>query len=590
MSSLKDLASLIMIPSLYEDGELHTVKPLADENIIVHPDATDNNDGVDGSTPSTSSNFTFSRGSNLAATRVDVNGLIEKGRENLLLQSNQFDTTWTDSGANVSVTSGQSGYDNSTDAWLLDLDYTGGDAYLRQEKSISGVNTFSIYAKSGSADGIYIEFAAGNYPNIKVDLTDGSLISTNGTIDTNIESVGNGWYRVSFSVNQSLARVNIRIVNGSGTNTTGTIYIQDAQLEAGLVATDYIETGASTAQAGILEDMPRLDYSGSCPALLLEPQRTNALAYSEYLNGWNTIQAITIEANTDETLSPEGKYNAYKTIAIGGGTQRIYDVISVAAGSITMSMYVKAGTEDQIRLLTTALTFDITYDLTNETKIEEEGTGTIEAVGNGWYRISATGTSAGGTEVPQIRHLGTSGSSEYQYWYGVQIEEGSYPTSYIPTMGASVTRSQDIANLTDGVPNMIGANSFTFFYDCILTTPRNGSGTFAHLDLDGIIGIKGASNTTIRVHCIGSSNFSTSVPILDLSSGRHKFAITMNSNGVGHYFVDGVKQTGEITYSGNGFVGDDSKIDGGAYNQKSNQLVVFPTALTDSECIALTTL
>ena len=87
MSSLKDLASLIMIPSLYKDGELHTVKPLADENIIVHPDATDNNDGVDGTTPSTSSNFTFSRGSNLAATRVDVNGLIEKGRENLLLQS-----------------------------------------------------------------------------------------------------------------------------------------------------------------------------------------------------------------------------------------------------------------------------------------------------------------------------------------------------------------------------------------------------------------------------------------------------------------------------------------------------------------------
>ena len=70
MSSLKDLASLIMIPSLYKDGELHTVKPLADENVIIHPDATDNNDGDDGSTPTTSSNFTFSRGSNLAATRV----------------------------------------------------------------------------------------------------------------------------------------------------------------------------------------------------------------------------------------------------------------------------------------------------------------------------------------------------------------------------------------------------------------------------------------------------------------------------------------------------------------------------------------
>ena len=106
MSSLKDLASLIMIPSLYKDGRLDTIKPLG--NSIIHPDATGNTDGTDGSTPA-EGNFTFSRGSNLAATRVDVNGLIEKGRENLLLQSNQFDTTWTlDSG--MTLTSGQSGY------------------------------------------------------------------------------------------------------------------------------------------------------------------------------------------------------------------------------------------------------------------------------------------------------------------------------------------------------------------------------------------------------------------------------------------------------------------------------------------------
>ena len=60
-----------MIPSAYKDGKLYSIRP------------------TDGS-----GDFTFSRGSNLAATRVDVNGLIEKGRENLLLQSNQFDTTW----------------------------------------------------------------------------------------------------------------------------------------------------------------------------------------------------------------------------------------------------------------------------------------------------------------------------------------------------------------------------------------------------------------------------------------------------------------------------------------------------------------
>jgi len=67
MSKLFDDASLAMIPSAYKDGKLYSIRPT---------------DG-DG-------DFTFSRGSNLAATRVDVNGLIEKGRENLLTYSNDF--------------------------------------------------------------------------------------------------------------------------------------------------------------------------------------------------------------------------------------------------------------------------------------------------------------------------------------------------------------------------------------------------------------------------------------------------------------------------------------------------------------------
>ena len=132
MSSLKDLASLIMVPSLVKDGRLDTVKPLG--NSIIHPDATGNNDGTDGSTPA-EGNFTFSRGSNLAATRVDVNGLIEKGRENLLLQSNQFDTTWSKN--NTTLTSGQSGYDGSSDAWKLEATANGGSVYISNAVSLT---------------------------------------------------------------------------------------------------------------------------------------------------------------------------------------------------------------------------------------------------------------------------------------------------------------------------------------------------------------------------------------------------------------------------------------------------------------------
>jgi hypothetical protein len=99
--SLFDDASLAMIPSAYKDGKLYSIKP------------------TDGS-----GDFTFTRGSNLAATRVDENGLIEKGRENLVLQSNQFDTTWALGGA--TITSGQADKDGGTDAWALTSTTTNG--------------------------------------------------------------------------------------------------------------------------------------------------------------------------------------------------------------------------------------------------------------------------------------------------------------------------------------------------------------------------------------------------------------------------------------------------------------------------------
>ena len=82
--SLYDAASLWMTPSGAEDGKLFSQLPTGG-----------------------SGDFTFSRGSNLAATRVGADGLIEKGRENLFLNSNQFDTGWPTS--NATFTSGQSG-------------------------------------------------------------------------------------------------------------------------------------------------------------------------------------------------------------------------------------------------------------------------------------------------------------------------------------------------------------------------------------------------------------------------------------------------------------------------------------------------
>ena len=67
-----DKASLALVPDGIKDGKLYSIKP------------------TDGS-----GDFTFERGANLAATRVDENGLIEKGRENLTPYSNDFSNTST---------------------------------------------------------------------------------------------------------------------------------------------------------------------------------------------------------------------------------------------------------------------------------------------------------------------------------------------------------------------------------------------------------------------------------------------------------------------------------------------------------------
>jgi len=276
-------ASLVMIPSGYKDGKLYSVKP------------------TDGS-----GDFTFSRGSNLAATRVNSEGLIEKGRENLLLQSNTFSTTWIKS--NVSVTSGQSGYDGSNDAWQLSV--SSSSYYMKQNLVTSNVQTFSVYAKAGTLNWLILGMGGGTFTQASFDLQNGVLGTTTNAIGSSVESIGNGWYKCSLIINKTTTNRIIypAIDDGDLSASSGYIYIQDAQTEAGLVATDYIETTTTTAQAGILEDMPRLNY-GTCPSLLLEPQRTNLVTNSEYLNGATKVNC-TIEQNS--TISPDGFVNAFK--------------------------------------------------------------------------------------------------------------------------------------------------------------------------------------------------------------------------------------------------------------------------------------
>ena len=177
----------------------------------------------------------------------DVNGhlLLEPQRTNLLLQSNQFDTTWALSG--TTLTSGQIGVGGSSDAWLLEKNGLSFN-HINQNISLSGVKTTSIYAKAGTLGGVRILNLGGGNSTAYFNLNNGTVFNINPiTTDAKIESVGNGWYRCSITDNEIITQARIYPVTDDGQfYENGNIYIQYAQLEANAsYATSYIPTYGS---------------------------------------------------------------------------------------------------------------------------------------------------------------------------------------------------------------------------------------------------------------------------------------------------------------------------------------------------------
>ena len=597
MATTYDKASLVMIPSGVKESKLYSIKPTSGDG-----------------------DFTFSRGTD-TATRVNASGLIEKERSNQILQSNTFTTTWSTTRA--SFVSGQAGYDGTNDAWAFVDDANNSTHLSAQSLSLgASVATFSIYAKAGDVDFLAVRFEGSAVDYAYFNLASGTL----GTIDSDyiearITDVGGGWYRceatrvLAASGNQVvlLAAQANNDPTYAGAGTTA-IYIQDAQLEQGLVATDYIETTTAAVYEGITDNLPRLDYSGgaSCPSLLLEPSRTNGIVNSEYISAgvnWSAASGMTTENNS--IVSPEGVQNATKLIRPNSTAPawiRESNITATIGLNQVISVFAKSGSNDILNITyydQTAGDLFFNYDLSDGT-IYSAPTGSayyvdagIEDYGNGWYRCYAIAEA--GRVDPQFQlSVGTNrggAANSYLYIYGASHEKDvSYQTSYIPTYGASASRAQDLSVTASPSTSYFGQTEGTIFTEIKINAITSGlySRVFNLKNSGGSnqIYIQQNDSRLTGVVFNGSNQFSGSLSSGSLVVGQtYKAALAYKDSDYAFY-VDGTQiDTGSS--SGLGTLAVDrldftTGVGNIGLGNEVKQALVFKTRLTNAELAALT--
>ena len=566
MSFFED-ASLVLIPSAQKTSKVYSVKP------------------TDGT-----GDLTFTR-SNDTATRVGPDGLIEKVRTNVILQSNTFNTTW--GATNATVTSGATDPNGATTAWTLAN--TAASGIIQQAATLAGLRSVSIYAKAGTHRYLYMgAYVGSGTDSYQVfDLQDGVI--TNGS-KGRIESVGNGWYRcTSFGADGTTGGVQIFPSNSSSgsASTNGNILIWRCQYESGDIATPYIATTSAAVSVGPVANVPRLDYLNStCPKLQLEPSRTNVITYSEQLNNAAWIEATsggTITVTPNYATSPSGLQDAERIqMTYSGGSAQyaqIYQPLSVTAGaSYTVSVYLKSlsGTPT-ILLGNYAGSENTPVTLTTE-----------------WQRYTLTVVANASIFVKIALGFSFSSTSADILAWGYQVEAGAYATSYIPTLGAAVTRGADAASKT-GISSLIGQTEGTLFVE----TTYNGAANSSQFNriinitdgsLDNFIAVSKNSGTAeLYVYSqVGG------VPQVDSSAisntnliGTHKIAFAYKANDFVLY-VDGVQRftdtSGLVAACSQLNIGGIGALGGGAdqLGGSVNQALLFKTRLSNSELAALT--
>lgn len=277
---------------------------------------------------------------------------------------------------------------------------------------------------------------------------------------------------------------------------------------------------------------PRIDYdplSGECLGLHIEESRTNLFLWSEdqTIGVWSK-SLVTVPASV--YAAPTGGSAAFLLLAgTSLGAHYVYQSIPCSAyTTYTLSIFARKAT-GPVKFLTllfpsSAFGANIlaTFDLAagTYTTANSPVAASIEEFGE-WYRCSVTATaSATGSMSLQIRISNAATDTLANFTgdgvngidiFGAQCEVGSFPSSYLLTEGATVTREADVLRAT--------GTGFSSWYN-------TAGGT---LLVDFLTGRSLSSTRVVTFHAGNPSNDSARVRI---NSGGQLDAAVLNAGGV----------------------------------------------------------
>jgi hypothetical protein len=240
----------------------------------------------------------------------------------------------------------------------------------------------------------------------------------------------------------------------------------------------------------------------------------------------------------------------------------------------------------------------IYYDF--DTKTAGSG-GSVVDYGNGWLRLIYTYTTNNTSGEVYIEPSidGTSviylgDGSTAAYLYGAQLEAGAFQSTYIPTTTAAVTRLAEGVNKT-GISSLIGQTEGTFYAEINVSTAQPilrsivsiiAGGNYHRFRIS-------AGNALILETFVGGS-FVSQIRTGAVTNGINKVAFCYKNGEALSVFRNGTLLASGAVVTTNP-AGSELRVGRDNFNFAElfggfNQVVLFPTRLTNAQILELTTL